>query len=47
MVLDILNKERKGKLVKTLTRNILLKNIDCIIIYQNEKIQVKFKKGVI
>lgn len=43
MVLLELNKKFKGKNIKVLTRNILLKNVDSIIIFQNREIQLKFK----
>ena len=37
------DKKFKRNKIDTLTRDILLKNIDSIIIFQNGKINVKFK----
>ena len=43
LVIEELNKKFKRNKINTLTRDILLKNIDSIIIFQNEEINVKFK----
>ncbi len=43
IVLEELNKRFKRNSINTLTRDILLKNIDSIIIFQNGEINVKFK----
>lgn len=43
IVLDELNKKLKRNKIDTLTRDILLKNVDSIIIFQNGEINVKFK----
>ena len=43
IVLDELNKKFKKNKIDTLTRDILLKNVDSIIIFQNGEVNVKFK----
>lgn len=43
LVIEEINKKFKRNKIDTLTRDILLKNIDSIIIFQNGKINVKFK----
>ncbi len=43
IVLEELNKRFKRNRINTLTRDILLKNVDSIIIFQNGKIDVNFK----
>ena len=43
LVIEELNKKFKRNKIDTLTRDILLKNIDSIIIFQNGEVQVKFK----
>ena len=43
IVLDELNKKFKKIKIDTLTRDILLKNVDSIIIFQNGEVNVKFK----
>lgn len=43
IVLKELNKKFKRNSINTLTRDILLKNIDSIIIFQNVETQIKFK----
>lgn len=39
----MINKKFKRNKIDNLTRDILLKNIDNIIIFQNEKINIKFR----
>ena len=43
IVLEELNKRFKRNRINTLTRDILLKNIESIIIFQNGEINIKFK----
>lgn len=43
LVIEEINKKFKRNKIDTLTRDILLKNIDSIIIFQNGEINVKFK----
>lgn len=43
IVLEELNKKFKRNKIDTLTRDILLKNIENIVIYQNGKITINFK----
>ena len=43
IVLEELNKKFKRNKIDTLTRDILLKNVDSIIIFQNGEVNVKFK----
>lgn len=43
IVLEELNKRFKRNRINTLTRDILLKNIDSIIIFQNGEVNVNFK----
>ena len=43
IVLEELNKKFKRNKIDTLTRDILLKNVDSIIISQDGKVNIKFK----
>ena len=43
LVIEELNKKFKRNKIDTLTRDILLKNIDNIIIFQNGKINIEFR----
>lgn len=42
-VLEELNKKFKRDKIDTLTRDILLKNVDSIVISQDGKVNIKFK----
>lgn len=43
LVIEELNKKFKRNKIDTLTRDILIKNIESIIIFQNGEVQVKLK----